>query len=171
MIKELREKKVNGPKAALLQVNRFCNLACSHCFQSAPFLQNSADSMEISTQSWIDILSNLRNIGIKRVRFTGGEPFLRKDIEKLFFSALDMEPTFLTNALAILPNHIKWLAKSRPKIIWISIYGYPETVYDNITRYPGGFARCRRVIESLVSASIPVGLYYPLGNSNARGIV
>ncbi len=158
------------PKAALLQVNRYCNLACPHCFQSAPFLQNAADSMEISTQSWIDILSNLRSVGIKRVRFTGGEPFLRKDIENLFFAALDMEPSFLTNALAILPHHIKWLEKLRPKIIWVSIYGYPEAVYENITGNPGSFARCRRAIESLVAASIPVGLYYPLGNSNARDI-
>ncbi len=126
--------------------------------------------MEISTQNWIDILSNLRSIGIKRVRFTGGEPFLRKDIENLFSAALDMEPSFVTNAIAILPQHIKWLESLRPKIMWISIYGYPEAVYEKITGSPGLFARCRRTIESLVAASIPVGLYYPLDNSNAMDI-
>lgn len=161
-----------GPQAALLQVTRFCNLTCTHCSQSAPRLHNTADLMELSTEAWIAIMRNLREIGVERVRFTGGEPFLRPDIETLCRAALHLgiEPSFVTNALTIFPRHGGWLHEIRPKVVWISLYGYPDSIYDEVAGRPGLYARCVRAIVNLLEASIPVGLYYPLGEHNAEAV-
>ena len=155
---------------ALLQVNKYCNLACEHCSQSAPTLAAAGSSMELPTREWMLILERLKRLGIGRVRFTGGEPFLRPDIEQLCRSAtrLGLTPSFVTNAQMILPKNIQWLKEAAPSSVWVSLYSYPEAAYDRVVRRRGAFQRSIAAIDALLSASIEVGVYFPLGEDNAR---
>jgi molybdenum cofactor biosynthesis enzyme MoaA len=160
------------PDGALLQVNRYCNLACSHCSQSAPSFQRAANVMELSTDEWRAILRRLADMGLGRVRFTGGEPFIRGDIEELVRAAMDfgLAVSFVTNGIAITNRHLEWIREVRPAAFWISVYGYPESVYERIAGKRGVFARLMRVIETLLSIPVEVGIYYSLGNQSADGV-
>jgi MoaA/NifB/PqqE/SkfB family radical SAM enzyme len=168
MDQDTKRDSVRAPTGALLQVTRFCNLSCAHCSQSAPHITRSAESPELSTRTWFDILGNLHEIGIPRVRFTGGEPFMRRDIEDLCREAvrLNLMPSFVTNGLAILPRHIQWLCDVQPASLWVSLYGYPAEGYSRVVSQDGLFPKALRTIEALVAASVDVGLYIPLGASN-----
>jgi MoaA/NifB/PqqE/SkfB family radical SAM enzyme len=160
------------PTAALLQVTRFCNLACAHCSQHAVRPRATTSVADLTTTTWVTILRRLASIGIRRVRFTGGEPFLRRDLEHLCRAAtsLGLETSFLTNAQAILPSDIEWLKDLRPKALWVSVYGYPGTLYDRFAGRQGLFSGWARAMERLQAAALPVRLYYPLGEQNAQAV-
>ena len=59
-----------------------CNNACAHCYNA-----RSRAFPELDTQSWIEILDRLWDIGIPHVVFTGGEPTLRDDLPDLIAHA------------------------------------------------------------------------------------
>ena len=57
-----------------------CNFNCSYCYNAS--LERSQNT-ELSTEQWCIALDQLRKIGVERVIFTGGEPFLRDDLAEL----------------------------------------------------------------------------------------
>lgn len=160
------------PTGALLQVTRYCNLRCAHCSQDAPSLCARADHTELPTAQWLTILRHLKHCGVPRVRFTGGEPFTRRDIETLCREAatLQLQPSFVTNGLAIVPKHISWLREVRPVSIWLSFYGYPATAYDRVVGQVGLFSKAMGTLDALGSACGELGLYISLGEDTADAI-
>lgn len=161
-----------APLGALLQINTYCNLACSHCSQSAPQNTRGVRQYDLSVEQWIRIFNYIKSEGVTRIRFTGGEAFLRRDIEELYFAAasLGLAPSIVTNGISISSKHYKWLKKFRPTVVWISIYGYPASIYEVVCGRKGSFKYATDVISKLVAADIDVGLYYPLGECTDRGI-
>jgi len=69
------------PKEIKIEVTSRCNLSCDFCFNVNSFERNSK---ELPTSQIFKIIDKIKKQGIKKIRFTGGEPFLRKDIVKLF---------------------------------------------------------------------------------------
>lgn len=161
-----------APIGALLQINTYCNLACTHCSQSAPQITRGVRQDDLPVEQWIRIFNYIKNEGITRIRFTGGEAFLRRDIEELYFvsTSIGLEPSIVTNGISISSKHYKWLKKFRPTVVWISIYGYPASIYEAVCGRNGFFKYATDVISKLVTAEIDVGLYYPLGECTDRGV-
>ena len=158
----------SAPYGALLQVNRFCNLRCSHCSQAAPLVSASANLRELSTDAWKRVLVKLAQCAVPRVRFTGGEPFLRPDLAELSCAArtLGLEVSYVTNGLLLLRRTVEWLQDIEPTAIWISIYGYPAHVYEHVSGIPGSFERVLRSVEALVRKRLHLGMYFPVGTDN-----
>ena len=71
-----------------ISVTDRCNFRCSYCMPSDIFNKDysyiSQDKI-LSYEEIIDICKLLKKIGLKKVRITGGEPLLRKNIDKLIF--------------------------------------------------------------------------------------
>ena len=71
-----------------ISVTDRCNFRCSYCMPSDIFNKDysyiSQDNI-LSYEEIIDICKLLKKIGLKKVRITGGEPLLRKNIDKLIF--------------------------------------------------------------------------------------
>ena len=69
-----------------ISVTDRCNFRCSYCMPSDIFNKDysyiSQDNI-LSYEEIIDICKLLKKIGLKKVRITGGEPLLRKNIDKL----------------------------------------------------------------------------------------
>lgn len=65
------------PQEIKLEITSRCNLSCGFCFNINSFKRNER---ELSTSQIFKIIDKIKKEGIKRIRFTGGEPFLRKDI-------------------------------------------------------------------------------------------
>jgi MoaA/NifB/PqqE/SkfB family radical SAM enzyme len=150
---------------ALLQVNRFCNARCSHCSQSAPLVHRGASLLELSSEDWAKALDRLKSVGIRRVRFTGGEPFLRPDIEDLSWLAVekDLEVSYVTNGQLVL-RHLEWLREVKPSSLWISVYGFPALLYEQVSGLRGGLERIAHTVPALLESDIRVGFYFPVGN-------
>lgn len=77
-----------------------CNLACTHCFITCGPKNDSHPFME--TARVLGELDRGRELGVKEVYFTGGEPFLHPDIELLVERTLEQAPlSVLTNGVLI----------------------------------------------------------------------
>jgi len=72
-----------------IAVNEVCNLRCIYCMpeEGVPF----KPSKELLTHDEIDRLIKIAaGLGINKIRFTGGEPLLRKDLIRLISNASNM---------------------------------------------------------------------------------
>lgn len=63
----------NFPKEIPIEVTLRCNLSCEFCFN-----KDYRTKKELDTGSLKKIIDNISEAGIDAVRFTGGEPLLRK---------------------------------------------------------------------------------------------
>ena len=75
-----RIKKRQMPVEISFEVTHKCNFSCDFCFNQNSFKNNIK---ELSTSQIFKIIDNITKEGITTIRFTGGEPFLRKDILKI----------------------------------------------------------------------------------------
>lgn len=85
-----------------IHTNNSCNLACEHCLVSS-----SPQGLQgLPTDTLLKVLDDAAALGVNRFYFTGGEPFVRKDIFQMIDRALDAgELTILTNGI-LLKNKI-----------------------------------------------------------------
>ena len=64
-----------------------CNLACRHCFMSAPHAKHGVPSRE----ELLDVVEQLAECGVFSVGITGGEPLMRSDFMDIVDALLDHE--------------------------------------------------------------------------------
>jgi len=115
-----------------------CNLRCLYCNpEGTPRLKHH----EILTyEEILRIIDIGVRLGIKKVRITGGEPFVRKDID-FFIKRLSKMPgieelTITTNGI-LLSEHIDTLKNSAIKRINVSLDTLRPRRYKKITGYDG----------------------------------
>jgi len=156
------------PNGALVQLNQVCNYKCKHCSITAPHITQKSISNELDYDNWINLLHNLKQSGIKRIRFTGGEPLLNKDLFKICELArtLGFDISMVTNGIAINSTIVQWIKETEFSSIWISIYAFPREKYELISGIKNSFNRVICNIELLVNNNINVGLYYSVGHTN-----
>jgi len=73
------------PYSAQLEVTLRCNAKCPFC--TFPTITKEINYKELSTQQFIKLISDISDVGIKILTFTGGEPTLRKDLPTLVYHA------------------------------------------------------------------------------------
>lgn len=119
----LRTRKVLGkPTGIFIAITNRCNLKCKQC--DVPFL--AGRHKELSTEQWKKILRELHDwLGITIIRWSGGEPFLRKDmLELLKYSAeLGTLNSVITNGQLINRELASKIVESRVFNISLSIDG------------------------------------------------
>jgi MoaA/NifB/PqqE/SkfB family radical SAM enzyme len=69
------------PLDVICEISYICNLACPTCFRWT----SKPDEHELDFEQWKDVIGKLKDwLGTFNLTFTGGEPFLRKDLLDLF---------------------------------------------------------------------------------------
>ena len=71
-----------------ISVTDRCNYRCSYCMPSEIFNKDYSyikQNKILSYEEIIQISTVLKKIGLKKIRITGGEPLLRKNIDKLIY--------------------------------------------------------------------------------------
>ena len=87
-----------------LHTNNSCNLRCEHCLVSS----GPDGDKGLPTEVLLSVVDQARDLGAERVFFTGGEPFLRRDLSALIdrvtaHHGLDL--VILTNATLFEPSN------------------------------------------------------------------
>ncbi|MBI4551960.1 MAG: methyltransferase domain-containing protein [Candidatus Latescibacteria bacterium] len=120
-----------------LHTNNSCNLACAHCLVSS-----SPEGVRgLSTERLINIIDQALELGVSRFYFTGGEPFVRRDIFDLIaYVTARAELVILTNAMLLKDARLEALTKvDRSKLtLQVSLDGSTPEINDSI-RGPGSF--------------------------------
>ena len=68
------------PHTAYLHITNRCNYSCYGCYSNDSSRNMKADLSPIELKR---ILNNIRNIGIKNILISGGEPFLYQDLNEV----------------------------------------------------------------------------------------
>ncbi len=130
-----------------------CNLTCNHCFISCSPKNDSFGFLSLD-----DVKKRLLEsvaLGVREYYFTGGEPFLNREMVAILVETLKFGPaTVLTNATVLKDE---WLAdlqaaysKSRYSLEFrVSIDGFSPQTNDPI-RGEGTFARAMGGVQKLV---------------------
>lgn len=119
-----------------LAVTDRCNLRCQYCMPIHGI--DIVDRKELLTyKEMYRIARVLSELGVNKVRLTGGEPFVRKDfisfLESLSFNDKLDEINITTNG-ALISSHIEKLERLNIKNINLSIDSLNEENFNKITR-------------------------------------
>ena len=156
-----------------MELTERCNNNCIHCYINLPVDDSSAQERELPTDAIKNILREAVLLGCMEVRFTGGEPLLRKDFEELYLFARKqgLKVLLFTNATLITP-HIAGLLSSVPTLerIEITVYGMKKKSYEAVTRTAGSFEAAWRGINLLLEKKVPFVVRGALLPSNKEEI-
>lgn len=99
------------PEEIMIEVTPRCNFSCRFCFNKISFAKNGRKIKEFSFEYVKKIIDNIVRSQIKIIRFTGGEPLLRKDIFELLKYAKNrgLETRLNTNGSLVGPKTAKKL--------------------------------------------------------------
>src|SRR6201990_1381869 len=119
------------PVAVLLELTHRCPLQCPYC--SNP-LELDRSGSELTTDEWKKVLSELAEIGVLQVHFSGGEPTARKDLVELVRHASDvgLYTNLITSAVLLTKEKLCALADAGLCHVQISFQGNEPMVANRV---------------------------------------
>ncbi|MCD6472401.1 radical SAM protein [Candidatus Aerophobetes bacterium] len=135
---------ITGPLKVFFEITFRCNFRCKNCD-----IWKKPKGDEINTIQTRDILKQLAKNNVLHVSFSGGEPFLRKDLLDLIKLAnnLGMKTSVNTNGWFINHKVAKEICHSGLDTIYISLDGANANIHDYIRGIQGSFERVLKAIE------------------------
>jgi cyclic pyranopterin phosphate synthase len=142
-------RRVTGLRVA---VTPRCNLACLYCHHEgevgSPYRVISADEIA-------KVISAGADLGIRKVKLTGGEPLLRDDLESILLRLPEGVEVSLTTNGILLAERAESLAAAGLARVNVSLDSLRPAVFSGITG--GTAADHRRVLEG-IDAALGAGL-------------
>ena len=145
-----------------------CNLKCVHCYASAT---NHPMEGELNTDEGKALLEDIASYGSPVVIFSGGEPFLRKDLIELieYADSLNLRPVISTNGTLITEDNALAAKKAGVKYIGVSLDGLAGT-NDKFRGVKGAFDLAIRGMKNSLKAKIKTGLRFTLTKHNRNDL-
>ena len=132
------------------EITKSCDLRCKHCFID-DFNKN-----ELTEERAIELAKKIIDAKIFHVILMGGEPLLRKDLEKVisFFRENGVYVSIITNGQTLSYDRAKSLADVGLSMIYVSIDGFHQDIHEKI-RGKGTFEKSIAAIKNAKRAGIP----------------
>lgn len=120
---------------ARIAITDKCNLRCDYCMplQGLDWLPKASI---LSYEEMLDLIQVLADLGVSKIRFTGGEPFVRKDFLKLLEGTSKIkgiEKIAITTNGTETYKYLDQLESIGISSINLSIDSFDETVFNRIT--------------------------------------
>ena len=138
-----------------------CQFRCSYCGICG------TGEHDLPTPRVVEVIAALRDMGCRRIQYTGGEPLLRDDIGDILTATrlAGISATISTNGMAV-PKKLDDLVGVAA--VNISLDG-PEPVHDAV-RGKGAFAGVTRAIDAAKKAGIPIRFAAVLHKGNLEHV-
>ncbi|HWH04950.1 MAG TPA: GTP 3',8-cyclase MoaA [Gaiellaceae bacterium] len=143
-----------------ISVTDRCNFRCVYCMPKEVFGQGYRflDRRELLTFEELERVARVAvGLGVQKLRLTGGEPLLRRDLERLveLLAALDVEVTLTTNA-SLLARKARVLADAGLDRVTVSLDSLDDAVFRALNDVDFGVERVLEGIEAAAAAGLPV---------------
>lgn len=146
-------------------INNQCNLKCQHCYQDDYSKNLELDELIKIFNQILDFFNDNNYKG--HINFTGGEPFLSKNIWKLMDLCEQNKITFgiLTNGVLISQGFVDILSRyTMLKFVQISIDG-DKSIHDSI-RGEGNFNKAFNAVRLLKNRNIQTMISFTANKKN-----
>lgn len=156
---------MNIPPLRHLYVNPVgeCNLACKHCWiapkrSETPFQTRNRLDSEFSPEQFMDLLDQAVELGLKNLKFTGGEPLLRSDFPELYRTASEHSSKLIINIETngtLTPDGL-WdvLEDHPPRTVAISLDSVNAEEHDDFRNTKGAWKKTVSFAKELVKRKI-----------------
>ena len=158
------------PKMLVISISRECFMKCSYCYAGAKFSDSGTSSghYDIPISLIEKITKEAVSMGISRIELTGGDPYVRGDIEQIFdlFDECGITTSLSTKKL-LTSNQIQNL-KGRKCIdyVQISIDTLNDNIQENLIHESKYSSNRITLIKELLENGIAVRVNSVLAKSN-----
>nr|MDO8045714.1 GTP 3',8-cyclase MoaA [Candidatus Baldrarchaeota archaeon] len=131
-----------------ISITQKCNLNCFYCHREG---ENEKTAKEMTPNEIKKIVEIAAKLGIKRVKITGGEPLVRKDVTEIIEKISNIKgivDVSLTTNGVLLAEYAEKLRKAGLKRVNVSLDTLDPQKYQKIT----GHNYSKRVIEGIIKA-------------------
>lgn len=163
-------REVSGVRVSLTDR---CNFDCVYCHNEG--LGDTRGPMEpaddeMSTDDVVRFLEVVREFGVEKVKFTGGEPMLRQDLEEIIRRTPDGMETSLTTNGTFLPGRAEELRTAGLDRVNVSQDALDREAFAEITE-SGAYERVLEGVEAALDAGLdPVKLNMVVFDATAEFI-
>jgi PqqA peptide cyclase len=143
------------PLAVLAEITHRCPLQCPYC--SNP-IELERGGNELTTEEWKKVLSELAEIGVLQIHFSGGEPTARKDLVELVQHASDvgLYSNLITSAVLLTKERLGALADAGLCHVQVSFQGNEPVVADRVAGFRGAHAKKIEVAKWTRELDLPL---------------
>lgn len=149
-------KESSFPLRIIFELTYRCNFKCQHCYLPPSYKKKYP---ELKTKEVFSVLEQLKDIGCFYLGFTGGEPFVRKDIMDIlkYAKKCGFQVIVYTNSSLINQKIADELAGLQLNKVDITIPAMSKTSFERITGITGSHQKVFKAIEFLHKRNIPLG--------------
>lgn len=140
----MKINRFNAPLYVQFELTERCNNKCYFCYNPLGRISGN----ELTAQEVLDILNQLREVGVFRINFNGGEPLMRSDFLDIleYAYSLGFELHMNTNSTLVTPT-IAQSVKRYMKSVCTSILSSKEDFHDKMTGRVGAYKDVLRGID------------------------
>lgn len=139
-----------------------CNQKCLHCYAAN---QKYAETEELSTEEWKEVIDICKENCIPQLTFTGGEPTLRKDLVELVGYADWFVTRLNTNGVLLTKELCKKLYKASLDSVQVTLYSSDPEVHNKLVG-ANNFDKTVKGIKNAIEAGLNVSINTPLCSLN-----
>ena len=141
--------KERTPLNVYISTTNKCPYDCPHCsYKKRP-------EEEISTKEFYNIIDQIKELGTPTIGFTGGEPLLRKDIEKLIeYSKPELNTIIFTTGYSLTRKKAEKLKKAGIDCVTVGIESSNPEKHNKIRNNKESFNWLEKSVKNCVDAEI-----------------
>ena len=169
-----RIEKQNIPSNVSFELTYGCNEMCIHCYNPNSSRETCAAKKigtdEMVLEDYIRVLDDLAEMGVPKVLFTGGDPFVKKDFIKILQHAHSQKfaISIYTNGQSLYnkPELYTQVLDCYPHTMGLSLYSMDDETHEKITRIKGSCAKTKAIAEKLSAAGVGLLVKCPIMRIN-----
>lgn len=169
-----RIEKHHIPSSVSIELTYGCNEMCVHCYNPNSSREVCAVKKvatdELALEDYISVLDQLAEMGVPKVLFTGGDPFVKKDFIRILQYAhrKKFAIDIYTNGQSLYnnPGLYEQVLACFPHLIGLSLYSVDPAVHESITRVKGSCEKTKAIADKLWSDGVGLLVKCPIMRVN-----
>lgn len=157
-------KTAAPPLGMLAELTHRCPLHCPYCSNPVELITRES---ELSTEEWLSVLTQARELGVLQVHMSGGEPLARPDLPVLVEHAtkLGCYVNLVTSGLGLTESRVDDLVERGIAHVQLSVQG---ATADRADRLAGARAHDRKLVAAglIRNAGLPLSVNVVLHRRN-----
>lgn len=152
------------PYTLIAELTYRCPLRCPYCSNPVDYARH-AD--ELDTETWLRVFREAEELGVVQLHFSGGEPLLRDDLERLVEEAarLELYTNLITSGLPLTRARLGLLKERGLNSVQVSMQSTHDMDADRIAG-TSAFSRKLKAVAWVKALELPLTLNVVLHRDN-----